>query len=235
MTALTASTAPAASTLGALKELYAGGLPPVVSVKQELRRNVLAAMKNGDALYPGILGYEQTVLPQVTNAILAGHDILLLGLRGQAKTRLARTLIRFLDEWTPVLVGSPLNEHPFHVFSPQGQAILLEQGDDAAIRWLHREERFQEKLATPDVSVADLIGDIDPIRAANEGIALDDLRAVSFGLIARSNRGVFCINELPDLPPRIQVALFNILEEHDVQVRGIPLRLPLDTVFGHDC
>ncbi|MFW5845175.1 MAG: magnesium chelatase, partial [Planctomycetota bacterium] len=177
------------------------------------------------------VGYEETVLPQVLNAILAGHDLLLLGLRGQAKTRLARALVQLLDEQVPAIHGDPLRSHPLAPVGELAHGLIGKAGDETPVRWLGREQRYGEKLATPDVSVADLVGDIDPIRAQREGYDLGDLRAVTFGIVPRSNRGVFCINELPDLAPRIQVSLFNILEEQDVQVRGIPLRLPLDLML----
>ncbi|HYE07382.1 MAG TPA: magnesium chelatase [Planctomycetota bacterium] len=204
------------------------------SVKAELRANLVPALRagrRGEQLFPGLVGYGETVIPQVVNAILAGHDLLLLGLRGQAKTRLARALARFLDAQVPALAGDPLRSHPLAPIGAIAEDIVAREGDAARVVWLTREERYSEKLATPDVSVADLIGDVDPIRASREGYDLGDLRAVTFGIIPRSNRGIFCVNELPDLAPRIQVALFNILEEQDVQVRGIPLRLPLDLML----
>lgn len=203
-------------------------------IKSELRENLVARLAAGATaadLFPGIHGYADTVLPQVVNAILAGHDILLLGLRGQAKTRLARCIPRLMDERTPVLAGDPLRSHPLAPIGDVAEHLVAAQGDAAAVAWLSPAERYGEKLATPDVSVADLIGDVDPIRAQRDGVDLGDLRAVTFGIVPRTNRGVFCINELPDLAPRIQVALFNILEENDVQVRGIPLRLPLDLLL----
>jgi magnesium chelatase subunit I len=218
-------------TLGALRQH--GGFPPR-TIKQEVRANVMAALaqgKNTAELFPGLIGYADTVLPQIINALLAGHDILLLGLRGQAKTRLARALTRFLDPAVPYLSDDPLRSHPFAPVGATANNIITRDGDNAAIGWLTPDERYGEKLATPDVSVADLIGDIDPIRASREGFDLGDLRSVTFGIVPRTNRGIFCINELPDLAPRIQVALFNILEEQDVQIRGIPLRLPLDLML----
>ena len=204
------------------------------TVKQELRANLVAALAKGtsyDALFPGLIGYADTVIPQVVNAILAGHDLLLLGLRGQAKTRLARALASFLDAQVPALAGDPLRSHPLAPVGAVAEEIVAIHGDAAKVIWLKPEDRYGEKLATPDVAVADLIGDIDPIRAHREGYDLGDLRAVTFGIVPRTNRGIFCINELPDLSPRIQVALFNILEEQDVQIRGIPLRLPLDLML----
>jgi len=219
------------TTRGALQ---ADGRSAPRGIKQELRDNLVAALARGDqgeALFPGLIGYGDTVIPQVVNAVLAGHDLLLLGLRGQAKTRLARALMRFLDPLVPALAGDPLRSHPLAPVGAIAEEIVARDGDAAKVVWLPREERYGEKLATPDVSVADLIGDVDPIRASREGYDLGDLRAVTFGIVPRTNRGIFCINELPDLAPRIQVALFNILEEQDVQVRGIPLRLPLDLML----
>ena len=219
------------TTLGALR---ADGRFPARSTKHELRDNLVAALgqgRAGEQLFPGLVGYGDTVIPQVVNAVLAGHDLLLLGLRGQAKTRLARSLTRFLDEQVPALAGDPLRSHPLTPVGAIAEEIVARDGDAARVVWLMRDERYGEKLATPDVSVADLIGDVDPIRASREGYDLGDLRAVTFGIVPRTTRGLFCINELPDLSPRIQVALFNILEEQDVQVRGIPLRLPLDLML----
>jgi magnesium chelatase subunit I len=203
-------------------------------IKAELRANLVAALAAGrsfDEIFPGVIGYAETVIPQVVNAVLAGHDLLLLGLRGQAKTRLARSLATLLDERVPALAGDPLRSHPLAPVGAIAEELIAEHGDAAPVLWLDRTSRYGEKLATPDVAVADLIGDIDPIRANREGYDLGDLRAVTFGIVPRTNRGIFCINELPDLAPRIQVALFNILEEQDVQVRGIPLRLPLDLML----
>jgi magnesium chelatase subunit I len=217
-----------------LGELRATGTHAPRSIKQELRANLILALsrgERGETLFPGLIGYGETVIPQVVNAILAGHDLLLLGLRGQAKTRLARALTKFLDPEVPTLAGDPLRSHPLDPVGALAEDIIARDGDNAKVLWLSRAERYGEKLATPDVSVADLIGDVDPIRASREGYDLGDLRAVTFGIVPRTNRGIFCINELPDLAPRIQVALFNILEEQDVQVRGIPLRLPLDLML----
>jgi len=219
-------------TLGAFKAV--ADRYPSRSIKDELRINLMAALgagRTGEVLFPGLVGYGDTVLPQVINAILAGHDLLLLGLRGQAKTRLARALTRLLDEQVPALRDDPLRSHPSEPIGAIAEELMRTQGDAARLHWLTPAERYGEKLATPDVSVADLIGDVDPIRASREGYDLGDLRAVTFGIVPRTNRGIFCINELPDLAPRIQVALFNILEEQDVQVRGIPLRLPLDLML----
>lgn len=221
------TTIPTINTLGALR---ASGYSPR-SVCEELRGNLISALEQGKPLFEGIIGYEDTVIPEVQRAILAGHSMNLLGLRGQAKTRIARGMTALLDEWVPVLSGAPLPEDPMAPITPQGKAIIQEQGDAAPIRWMHRSERYVEKLATPDVSVADLIGDIDPIKAANEGLDYSDPRALHFGLIPRSHRCIFAINELPDLQPRIQVALFNILQEGDIQIRGFQMRLALDIQF----
>jgi len=197
------------------------------TVKQELRENLIARLRASEPLFDGIIGYDDTVIPQVVNAILAQHDILFLGLRGQAKTRMIRTLPTLLDEWTPTLAASDLPDDPLEPRLAVNRRILQEQGDDAELRWLHRDERFHEKLATPDVTIADLIGEIDLVRHA-EGRPLSDEGVIHYGLIPRTNRGIFAINELPDLAPRIQVGLFNALEERDVQIRGFPVRLPLD-------
>ncbi|HVV30504.1 MAG TPA: magnesium chelatase [Mycobacteriales bacterium] len=209
-----------------LAELRASG-HTLRGVKAELRDNLLARLAAGANAFPGIIGFEHTVLPQVERAILAGHDIVLLGERGQGKTRLIRTITGLLDEWTPVITGSELNEHPYAPISRWGQNMLALHGEQTPISWLHRDDRYGEKLATPDTSVGDLIGDVDPIKVA-EGRTLGDPETVHYGLVPRTNRGVFAINELPDLAERIQVALLNVLEERDIQVRGYNLRLPLD-------
>ena len=213
-----------------LGELVASGYRPR-SVKDELRQNLMRAFREGTPLFPGIVGYEKTVIPQVVNAILARHDLILLGLRGQAKTRLARQLTQLLDDETPVLDGSPLNEDPLAPVLASSRARIAEEGDAATVRWMPRDERYREKLATPDVTISDLIGDIDPIKAANERLDYANERAIHYGIIPRTNRGIFCINELPDLASRIQVGLLNIMEERDVQIRGFPVRLPLDVVM----
>ncbi|MGA3065212.1 MAG: sigma 54-interacting transcriptional regulator [Tepidisphaeraceae bacterium] len=197
------------------------------SVKDELRRNIVAKLKSGEELFPGIVGYRDSVIPQIINGILSKHDLLFLGLRGQAKTRILRMLPLLLDEWIPVLAGTELNDDPIAPLTKTGKRILAERGDDAQIEWVHRDDRFHEKLATPDVTIADLIGEIDLVKHA-EGRYLSDESTMHYGLIPRSNRGIFAINELPDLPPRIQVGLFNVLEERDVQIRGYPIRLELD-------
>jgi magnesium chelatase subunit I len=200
------------------------------SVKQELRENLLAQMRAGQPRFPGIVGYQDTVLPEVERALLAGHDMVLLGERGQGKTRVIRSLIGLLDEWTPVIAGSELNEHPFHPIAPASIRLAAQAGDDLPIEWLHRSRRYGEKLATPDTSVGDLIGDVDPIRVA-QGRTLGDPETIHFGLVPRTNRGIFAVNELPDLAERIQVSLLNVLEERDIQVRGYQLRLPLDILL----
>ena len=216
-------THPRAATVGQLKE---AGYEPT-SVKDELRRNLIRKLRNNEELFPGILGYRDTVVPQIVNAILSKHDMLLLGLRGQAKTRILRMLPELLDEWTPALAGTEINDDPVRPTTRTGKRILVDQGDDAKIEWVHRRDRYKEKLATPDVTIADLIGEIDLVKHA-EGRYLSDESTMHFGLIPRSNRGIFAINELPDLAPRIQVGLFNVLEERDVQIRGYPIRLDLD-------
>lgn len=201
------------------------------SVKDEMRRNLLAKLAGGETLFPGVVGYDETVIPQIVNAILARHDIILLGLRGQAKTRLLRQLVAFLDETVPVIKGSPLNDDPLAPVSAYARRLIAEMGDDTPIELLGRERRYNEKLATPDVSIADLIGDVDPIKASREQRDFSDEEVIHYGIIPRTNRGIFAINELPDLQPRIQVGLLNIMEEKDVQIRGFPIRLPLDLVM----
>ncbi|GAA3255112.1 sigma 54-interacting transcriptional regulator [Dactylosporangium siamense] len=200
------------------------------TVKQELRENLLAKLRSGEPRFPGIVGYEDTVLPELERAILAGHDLVLLGERGQGKTRVIRGLVSLLDEWTPVIAGSELNEHPYEPITPASRRLALEAGDALPVEWLHRSKRYGEKLATPDTSVGDLIGDVDPIRVA-QGRTLGDPETIHFGLVPRTNRGIFAVNELPDLAERIQVSLLNVLEERDIQVRGYQLRLPLDVLL----
>src|SRR5688500_9773307 len=214
---------PRPATLGQLKET---GYRPV-SVKDELRRNVIRKLRAGEDLFPGIVGYRDSVIPQIVNGILSKHDLLFLGLRGQAKTRMLRLLPELLDEWIPVLADVEINDDPVQPMTKTGKRIVAEQGDDAKIEWVHRSARYHEKLATPDVTIADLIGEIDLVKHA-EGRYLSDESTMHFGLIPRSNRGIFAINELPDLAPRIQVGLFNVLAERDVQIRGHPRRLDLD-------
>jgi len=201
------------------------------SIKDELRANLIASLQNKENVFEGIWGYEETVIPDLERAILAGHDINLLGLRGQAKTRIARLMTRLLDEYIPVIAGSELNDDPLNPISRFGLDKMEELGDDTPVTWLHRNDRYTEKLATPDVSIADLIGDVDPIKAASLKLPYSDERVIHFGLIPRSHRGIFVINELPDLQARIQVALFNILQEGDIQIRGFKLRLPLEIQF----
>ncbi len=201
------------------------------SIKEELRANLIKKLKGKENVFEGIWGYEETVIPDLERAILAGHDINLLGLRGQAKTRLARLMTNLLDEYIPVIEGSELNDDPFHPVSRYGIDKIQELGEETPIAWMHRDERYTEKLATPDVSIADLIGDVDPIKAASLKLPYSDERVIHFGLIPRANRCIFVINELPDLQARIQVALFNILQEGDIQIRGFKLRLLLDLQF----
>jgi magnesium chelatase subunit I len=197
------------------------------SVKEEMRRNLIRKLRAGEPLFPDILGYEETVVPQIQNAILSRHDMLFLGLRGQAKTRMLRQLVHLLDEATPIVEGSEINDHPFHPVSSHARQLVAEKGDDTPIAWIGPERRYNEKLATPDVTIADLIGEIDMIKHA-EGRYLSSEATMHYGLIPRTNRGIFCINELPDLAPKIQVGLFNVLEERDVQIRGYPIRMELD-------
>ncbi len=198
------------------------------SVKEEMRQNLIRLMKEGETLFPGILGFEKTVIPQLEHAILARHDLILLGLRGQAKTRILRMLVHFLDEYIPVVEGSEINDDPLNPVSKYARELIQEKGDETPVRWLHRDSRYGEKLATPDTTVADLIGDIDPIKAASRKLTLADENVINFGLVPRTNRGIFVINELPDLQPRIQVALLNIMQERDIQIRGFNVRIPLD-------
>ncbi|MCS6928325.1 MAG: magnesium chelatase [Saprospiraceae bacterium] len=214
-------------TLGALKAM---GYRPR-SIKDELRQNLLDKIRRRENVFTGIYGFDDTVLPDIERAILSRHNILLLGLRGQAKTRLARLMVHLLDEYIPVVAGSELNDDPLAPISRYARDLIAERGDETPIEWLHRSERYVEKLATPDVSIADLVGDVDPIKAANLRLPYSDERVIHFGLIPRANRCLFVINELPDLQPRIQVALFNVLQEGDMQIRGFKLRLPLDITF----
>lgn len=215
---------PAISTLG---ELKASGWHSI-SIKDEIRKNLIEKIRNGEALFEGVLGYEKTVLPQIQHAILSRHDLILLGLRGQAKTRILRSLVNFLDEYMPIVAGSEINDDPLKPLSKFAKDQIAVKGDETQIDWIHRSHRYGEKLATPDTTVADLIGDIDPIKAATHKLNLADENAINFGLIPRTNRGIFVINELPDLQPRIQVALLNIMQERDIQIRGFNVRIPLD-------
>ncbi|HEY4024665.1 MAG TPA: ATP-binding protein [Pseudonocardiaceae bacterium] len=212
---------------GTVGELRAAGYT-ARGIKTEIRENLLAILSEGGNPWPGIVGFDRTVLPQLERALLAGHDFVLLGERGQGKTRLARTLIGLLDEWTPVIAGAELGEHPLDPISPASRRRAAELGDDLPVTWLHRSERYTEKLATPDTSVGDLIGDVDPVKVA-EGRSLGDPETIHFGLVPRAHRGIVAINELPDLAERIQVALLNVMEERDIQIRGYTIRLPLDT------
>src|SRR4051794_29653604 len=214
---------PHPATVGQLKET---DYRPM-SVKDELRKNLIRKLKAGEELFPGVLGYRDTVIPQLVNGILSKHDLLFLGLRGQAKTRILRMLPQLLDEWIPTLSGTEINDDPIAPVTRTGKRLLVEQADDAKIEWVHRDDRYHEKLATPDVTIADLIGEVDLVKHA-EGRYLSDESTMHYGLIPRSNRGLFAINELPDLAPRIQVGLFNVLEERDIQIRGYPIRLNLD-------
>lgn len=214
-------------TLGQLKK---SGYQPK-SVKDEIRDNLVNTIRNKENPFNGILGYEDTVIPDTERALLSRHNILFLGLRGQAKTRMARQMVDLLDEFIPIVAGSEVNDDPLKPLSKFARDLVAEYADETPIQWLHRSERYGEKLATPDVSVADLIGDIDPIKAANMKLSFADEKVIHYGIIPRSNRGIFVINELPDLQARIQVALFNILQEGDIQIRGFKLRMPLDVLF----
>ena len=214
-------------TLGELKK---SGYQPR-SIKEELRNNLTAVLKNKKNVFTGVLGFEDTVIPDMERAILSRHNILLLGLRGQAKTRLARLLVNLLDEYMPIVAGSEINDDPLAPISRYALDLIEEKGDKTPVEWIHRDERYVEKLATPDVSIADLVGDVDPIKAASLKLPYSDERVIHFGLIPRSHRCIFVINELPDLQARIQVSLFNILQEGDMQIRGFKLRLPLDIQF----
>jgi magnesium chelatase subunit I len=224
------SASPRPTSLGELKAAVAEGRVPHRSVKDEVRQNLMAKLRQGETLFPGIIGYEETVVPQIVNAILARHNFILLGLRGQAKTRILRALTTLLDEAIPVVPGSEINDDPLAPLSAYAREKVTRDGDLMRIDWLPREARYVEKLATPDVTIADMIGDIDPIKAAHGGLQLASELAMHFGLLPRSNRGMFAINELPDLAGKIQVGLFNILQEGDVQIKGFPVRLPLDVM-----
>jgi magnesium chelatase subunit I len=199
-------------------------------VKEEIRANAVERIRRGEPLFAGVLGYDQTVMPQLENALLAGHDVIFLGERGQAKTRMIRSLTGLLDEWLPIVAGSEINDDPYHPVSRYARELVAELGDDTAIEWVNRDVRYGEKLATPDTSIADLIGEVDPIKVA-EGRYLSDELTLHYGLVPRTNRGIFAINELPDLAERIQVGMLNVLEERDVQIRGYKIRLPLDIML----
>ncbi len=215
------------TTLGELKK--SGYISK--TIKEELRDNLIAKIKKKENVFKGIIGFEDTVIPEIERAILSRHNMNLLGLRGQAKTRIARQIVELLDEYTPIVAGSELNDDPLNPISDYSKKLIAEQGDKTPIAWMHRSERYVEKLATPDVSIADLIGDVDPIKAANLRLSYADERVIHYGIIPRSNRCIFVINELPDLQARIQVALFNILQEGDIQIRGFKIRIPLDIEF----
>ena len=216
------------NTIGALRKSNYKFL----TVKQELRKNLIQSLNNREVIFPGIIGYDETVIPELINAILSRHDFILLGLRGQAKTRILRSLVNLLDSHIPIIKDSEINDHPFYPVSKHAKDLVNQLGEETPIEWLPRDDRFNEKLATPDVSIADLFGDIDPIKAANLRIPFAHEGAIHYGIIPRTNRGIFVINELPDLQPRIQVGLLNILEEKDLQIRGFPVRIPLDILIA---
>src|SRR5512142_2226393 len=221
------------TTLGELKQTeWASPARIHRTVKDELRENLICLLENGSALFPGIVGYEETVVPQLVNAVLSRHNFILLGLRGQAKSRIVRQLVTLLDEEIPFLAGSEVNDNPFAPISKYGREQVAEHGERTPVAWLPRDARFVEKLATPDVTIADIIGDVDPIKAARGGHLLSDELTMHFGLLPRANRGIFAINELPDLSGKVQVGLFNIMQEGDVQIKGYPVRLPLDVLLA---
>ncbi|HSG49919.1 MAG TPA: sigma 54-interacting transcriptional regulator, partial [Longimicrobiales bacterium] len=215
------------TTVGALRE---SGYRPR-SVRDEMRENLIHRIRSGEELFPGVLGYQDTVVPQIINAVLARHDFILLGLRGQAKSRILRALVGLLDEQIPILYGSEVNDDPLAPISKYAKELVREHGDETPVEWVARDHRYVEKLATPDVTIADMIGDVDPIKAARGGHILADELTIHFGLLPRANRGIFAINELPDLSGKIQVGLFNVLQEGDVQIKGYPIRLPLDVLM----
>ena len=220
------------STLGSLREAVAAGRVPHRSVRDELRQNLMTRLSDGTPLFPGIVGYDDTVVPQLVNALLSKHNFILLGLRGQAKTRLLRALTSLLDEDIPVVPACEVHDDPLAPICASCRARVATEGDDMPIVWRAREQRYVEKLATPDVTIADMLGDIDPIKAARGGLQLSDELTIHYGLVPRANRGIFGINELPDLAGKIQVGLFNILQEGDVQIKGYPVRLPLDVLIA---
>ena len=216
-------------TLGALKQSPHGVAERARrSVKDEMRQNLLARLCTGVPLFPSVIGYEESVMPQIVNAILSRHNFILLGLRGQAKSRILRSLVTLLDDAMPIVAGSEVNDNPFAPISKYARALLDEAGDDTPIAWVHRDDRYVEKLATPDVTIADMIGDLDPIKAARGGHLLSDELTIHYGMLPRANRGIFALNELPDLAGKVQVGLFNVMQEGDVQIKGYPVRLPLD-------
>lgn len=229
---MSSSTSEFPRTLGALRQSkFSEQQIANRSIKDELRNNLICRIQRGEALFPGVLGYEDTVVPQIVNAVLSRHNFILLGLRGQAKTRIIRMLTTLLDEHLPFIAGCEIRDNPYHPICRRCRDLIAEQGDETPIAFLNREHRYVEKLATPDVTIADMIGDIDPIKAARSGAALGDELTVHYGLLPRSNRGIFAINELPDLAGKIQVGLFNIMQEGDVQIKGYPVRLPLDVML----
>src|SRR5215467_12080581 len=222
---------PRAATLGELRRDVEAGRVARRSVKSEVRDNLIAKLRAGETLFPGIIGYDDSVVPQVVNAILSRHNFILLGLRGQAKTRILRALTSLLDEWIPVVPGCEIHDDPLAPICAACRKLVRADGDGLPVDWLHRDQRYVEKLATPDVTIADIIGDLDPIKAARASLELSDEMTMHYGLVPRANRGIFAINELPDLAGKIQVGLFNILQEGDVQIKGYPVRLPLDVLL----
>src|SRR5215216_2733123 len=218
-------------TAGALRSAVERGLPRYPTVKDELRANLITKLQAGEPLFPGIIGYDETVVPQLVNALLSKHNFILLGLRGQAKTRILRSLVDLLDEAIPVVPGCEIHDDPLAPLCSACRGRAAAEGDDLPVAWLARESRYVEKLATPDVTIADMLGDVDPIKAARSGLQLSDELTIHYGLLPRANRGIFGINELPDLAGKIQVGLFNILQEGDVQIKGYPVRLPLDVLM----
>src|SRR6186997_1301614 len=220
------------STLGALRDAVARGDVPRRNVGEEVRDNLIRKLRSGEILFPGIIGYDDSVVPQMVNALLSQHNFILLGLRGQAKTRLLRALTTLLDEVIPVMPGCEINDDPLNPICATCRTRLAAEGDHTPIAWLSRDLRYVEKLATPDVTIADMVGDIDPIKAARSGLQLSNELTMHYGLLPRANRGIFAINELPDLAGKIQVGLFNILQEGDVQIKGYPVRLPLDILMA---
>ena len=226
------SNPPAISTVGELRRAVAGGTIPRRTVHEEVRQNLIKKLRSGETLFPGIVGYDDTVVPQLVNALLSRHNFILLGLRGQAKTRLLRALVTLLDDHVPVMAGCEINDDPLTPICSACRARIAAEGDATPIGWVGRDMRYVEKLATPDVTIADMVGDIDPIKAAKSGLHLSSELTMHYGLLPRANRGIFAINELPDLAGKIQVGLFNILQEGDVQIKGYPVRLPLDVLMA---